>query len=671
LESEVRTLNRQLAQTQEAEREAAKKLAAVENAHQAVEDRLVEAERQLSAGDAGTAEKLQSALAEVRAAENRLEEVSLALRSSKQENSRLQEQLETALAARRRSAPGSPTSDTRPLLLGSRLEAAEQPGSLGAGRQPEPEQGLRRGLSLEHRGSWAEAEVQKHRNAAAEHASEVERLTRKLVQQQEEHNERFTNWTIEKDELNVLIGSLQSEVKALTADLESLRSAQNMSRDATNAESAQLKADLAAAQEARSRLQRKVSALETELGRSKAAPAGTTGRDAGGRAADSKGQVREKVAAIELHHPADRPTESASVGEVEIAQAKAAAETAQERVQQLEKELEASRALAKAAQEELTATKSCLEEELSSPRAAGAAAVAAAAGAQPQLQKQRSRGIFGRWSKPDQQPAAAAARPGSAPALGSAHVAAGAAQATEALETLRAKHAALQERSSAAQEAHTSEKGRLLRELDAANAKAAELQAELERLQGSEPPRARELREAVKKLQSEKVYLERKLDDLNVDLERFNEEAKRTSEQHLAAKKGLEAERDQLASSLEASQGQIRNLEQTVQELQAAGDALKAQLAQHQEATRKLEANKEELLEQHAQLQRGFDADKAATLAQHAQRTHALETKLKALTQQADSLAADKAQLLERVSKLTADNSKMEEKVGIAHKQQH
>ena len=49
-------------------------------------------------GDSGAAEKLQAAIAEVRAAENRLEEVSLALNCAEQENMQLQQRLAHTLA---------------------------------------------------------------------------------------------------------------------------------------------------------------------------------------------------------------------------------------------------------------------------------------------------------------------------------------------------------------------------------------------------------------------------------------------------------------------------------------------------------------------------------------------------------------------------------------------
>ena len=243
-------------------------------------------------GDSGAAEKLQAAIAEVRAAENRLEEVSLALNCAEQENMQLQQRLAHMLAEQEtisrtsleltsvEASDGSSLSisDMRQLPE-SRRELAAPPSALSQKRQSPPgswrpalaDSAPREGLALpqerplDRQRSLVDAEVQKQSAAAAEHASEVERLARLLSKQQEEHNERFTNWTVEKDELNALVAALQSEVKALTGDLDGLKAAQSARRDAAQAEEARLKSALVAAQQERDTLFQQVSSLEAQL----------------------------------------------------------------------------------------------------------------------------------------------------------------------------------------------------------------------------------------------------------------------------------------------------------------------------------------------------------------------------------------------------------------------
>lgn len=89
------------------------------------------------------------------------------------------------------------------------------------------------------------------------------------------------------------------------------------------------------------------------------------------------------------------------------------------------------------------------------------------------------------------------------------------------------------------------------------------------------------------------------------------------------------------------------------------------QLEEQQGTVGKLEAEREELRRGHIKLKEATQAEKDDMLSQHADRVASLKAELEAAVQRGGSLAAAKTQLAEALSKLSAENSKLEEKVWI------
>lgn len=72
----------------------------------------------------------------------------------------------------------------------------------------------------------------------------------------------------------------------------------------------------------------------------------------------------------------------------------------------------------------------------------------------------------------------------------------------------------------------------------------------------------------------------------------------------------------------------------------------------------------EELATQHDERMHAYEEERARMTEEHEMRVKELQQDLQAALQKGDKLAAEKAQLVERLQKATATSAQLEEKVG-------